>query len=168
MLLWISFFIPSLSCANLRHAQSFFSPVQQNNYRSQVSNQQFSLNQWMASIEVIHVYSMGECHGCTGIISVSGIILRVIVWENRAGSKDGGRPISSKLIPFDRHQIEIRLVKYERLGAFSLRVDHPPQFWPRESLCTVRIESPLWELIKLATEDNHTFYYFSSIFQAFS
>ena len=45
------------------------------NYRSQVSNQQFSLNQWMASIEVIHVYSMGECHGCTGIISVSGITL---------------------------------------------------------------------------------------------
>ena len=66
MLLWISFFIPSLSCANWQHAQSFFSPV---------SNQQFSLNQWMASIEVIHVYSMGECHGCTGIISVSGIIL---------------------------------------------------------------------------------------------
>ena len=75
MLLWISFFIPSLSCANSRHVQSFFSPVQQNNYRSQVSNQQFSLNQWMASIEVIHVYSMGECHGCPGIISVSGIIL---------------------------------------------------------------------------------------------
>ena len=40
-------------------------------------------------------------------------VLRVIVWENRAGSKDGGRPISSKLIPFDRHQMEIRLVKYE-------------------------------------------------------
>ena len=37
-----------------------------------------------------------------------GRILRVIVWENRAGSKDGGRPISSKLIPFDRHHIEIR------------------------------------------------------------
>ena len=55
MLLWILFFIPSLSCANSRHAQSFFSPVQQNNYRSQVSNQQFSLNQWMASIEVIHI-----------------------------------------------------------------------------------------------------------------
>ena len=41
-------------------------------------------------------------------------MLRVIVRENRAGSKDGGRPVSSKLIPFDRHQIEIRLVKYER------------------------------------------------------
>ena len=38
----------------------------------------------------------------------------LVSMEGYVGSKDGGRPISSKLIPFDRHQIEIRLVKYER------------------------------------------------------
>ena len=46
---------------------------------------------------------VGEEHCVTTLITAA-----------KETTKDGGRPISSRLMTFDRHQIEIRLVKYER------------------------------------------------------
>ena len=56
--------------------------------------------------------------------------LRVIVWENQAGSKDGGRPIDPKLTPFIRHRIKVRMAKFELQRIYGFWVDHPHYFWP--------------------------------------
>lgn len=56
--------------------------------------------------------------------------LSVIVWENRAVSKEGGRPIHLSLLPLNSHRIKITMAKYEHLRIFRSRVDHPPHFSP--------------------------------------
>ena len=42
--------------------------------------------------------------------------------------KRWGRPICLKFIPFNSHLVGIRLAEYELQRAFTLRVDHPPNF----------------------------------------
>ena len=44
----------------------------------------------------------------------------------------------------------------------------PLSFDPEKAYVLYELKSPLLELIKLAAKDNNIFYYFSSIFQAFS
>ena len=57
--------------------------------------------------------------------------LRVVVRENRAGPKDGGRPISKIFSACDNHHIWLRMVAVEEIFCVSFpRLTTPPSFGP--------------------------------------
>ena len=63
------------------------------------------------------------------------VALRAIVRENRAVPKDWGQPISFIFFSIKNQADKINFGDINKISRlFTLEIDHPPCFWPREAL----------------------------------